>query len=146
MRPDKAATRIGEATHLRPALALVLGTGFGSFPQYLQGATEIPCQELPGFPLPKVNGHDGKVLIGELEGEATLVLCGRCHYYEGYSMAEITFPIRVLAACGIRALLLTNSAGGINPKYRAGDFMAVSDHLNWMGVNPLRGAAASAGT
>jgi len=102
---------------------------------------QISYRELPGFPQVGVAGHSGRLLIGRLGGAPVLLLGGRAHFYEGHSMAQVTFAVRVLAAYGIRDLLLTNAAGGVNARFRAGDFMVVSDHINFMGTNPLRGAA-----
>ena len=98
-------------------------------------------QTLPGFPAPRVKGHEGKVLIGRLGGTPVIVLSGRAHFYEGHSMEAVTFGVRVLAAYGIRDLLLTNAAGGVNRRFRVGEFMSLTDHINLMGANPLRGAA-----
>jgi len=138
---NTAVTTIKKLSRLRPALALVLGSGFNHVLRELEVAAEIPYAKLPGFPKPSVPGHDGKLLIGKLGGTPVLVLSGRAHFYEGHPMERVTFAVRVLAAYGIRDLLLTNAAGGINRKFRAGDFMVLSDHINLMGVNPLRGAA-----
>lgn len=124
---------------LRPALALVLGSGFNHVLSELDVDAEIPYAKLRGFPKPSVAGHDGKLVIGRLGGTPVLVLSGRAHYYEGHPMERVTFAVRVLAACGVTDLLLTNAAGGINQKFRAGDFMVLTDHINWMGGNPLRG-------
>ena len=99
----------------------------------------MPFSKLAGFRKPSVKGHTGKALIGRLGGCETIILQGRSHYYEGLKMSEVTFPIRVLAAYGIQSLLLTNAAGGINSKYQPGELMLFNDHLNFMGVNPLRG-------
>jgi len=100
----------------------------------------VPYRELPGFPLVGVSGHSGELLIGHLEGTPVLALSGRAHFYEGYPMSLVTFAVRTLATFGIRDLVLTNAAGGLNPSFRAGDFMLVTDHINLMGTNPLRGA------
>jgi inosine/guanosine/xanthosine phosphorylase family protein len=132
--------RLGGAT---PELAIVLGSGHSGVQKRLEVAAEIHCRELTGFPVPKVHGHAGKLLCGRMNDVSMLLLCGRGHFYEGFSMAEIAFPIRVLAQAGVRTLVLTNAAGGINPRYRAGDFMCVSDHINFMGANPLRGMAGA---
>jgi purine-nucleoside phosphorylase len=140
------AAKILRSTSLKPALAVVLGSGFNGLQDTLDVAVELPYANLPGFLPARVDGHPGKLVIGRLAGLPTLLLCGRSHYYEGHSMAAITFPIRVLAECGIRVFLLTNAAGGINPKYRPGDFMCVTDHLNFMGANPLRGLRTGART
>lgn len=139
--PGATAVRIGKLSRLRPTLALVLGSGFNHVVKQLDVDAEIPYVKLRGFPKPGVAGHDGKLLIGRLGGTPVLVLSGRAHFYEGYSLERVTFAVRVLAAYGIRDLLLTNAAGGINPQFRAGDFMVLTDHINFMGVNPLRGAA-----
>jgi purine-nucleoside phosphorylase len=132
-----------KAIGLQPRLALVLGSGFGGLVQALDVVVELSYGRCHGFLPSKVAGHAGKLLAGYLDDIPVVLLCGRSHYYEGHSMAAITFPIRVLAHCGIQVLLLTNAAGGINSRYRPGDFMCVIDHLNWMGVNPLRGTDGS---
>ena len=139
MTPEKTAARIAEATSLRPAFAVVLGSGFASLHQAIETEVEIPYQALPGFTLARVDGHMGKLIVGQIAGLPVLLLCGRSHYYEGHSLAEITFPIRVLAALGVPIVVLTNAAGGISPRFRPGDFMALTDHINFMGANPLRG-------
>jgi purine-nucleoside phosphorylase len=100
---------------------------------------EIAYGQIPGFPTVGVTGHAGKLVIGRFGKVPALVLKGRAHYYEGHEMERLTFPIRVLAEMGIRTVLLTNAAGAVNRKYRSGDFMALEDHINLMGVNPLRG-------
>jgi len=138
-----AAAQLKKISSLRPSLAIVLGSGFDAVADALERDAEVAYAKLPGFPPPGVRGHAGKALFGKLAGTPVLVLSGRAHYYEGHSMDGITFPILALAAFGIRALLLTNAAGGINRRFRVGDFMAVTDHINFMGVNPLRGPAAN---
>jgi purine-nucleoside phosphorylase len=137
--PKKAVQLIQSSTPLRPSIALVLGSGFQALARTVSDAVEIPYTRIPGFLPTRVDGHEGKVMIGHLNAVPVIVLSGRAHYYEGHSLAELTVPIRVLAACGVRTLILTNAAGGINPHYRRGDFMGVTDHLNFMGANPLRG-------
>jgi len=139
---NTAVSRIKKLSRLRPTLALVLGSGFNHVLRELDVDAEVPYAKLPGFPKPSVAGHDGKLVVGRLGGTAVLVLSGRAHFYEGHQMERVTFPVRVLAALGIRDLLLTNAAGGINQKFRPGDFMVLRDHINLMGVNPLRGASA----
>jgi purine-nucleoside phosphorylase len=121
---------------------MVLGSGFNHVLRKLDVDAEIPYAKLPGFPKPGVAGHDGKLVIGHLGGTPVLVLSGRAHFYEGHSMERVTFAVRVLAAFGIQDLLLTNAAGSINRRFRPGDFMVLTDHINWMGVNPLRGEAS----
>ncbi len=100
---------------------------------------EIPYVKLPGFPRTTVAGHAGKLLLGTVARTEVIILSGRAHYYEGHSMAQVTFAVRTLAAAGITDLVLTNAAGGINQRFRPGDFMLVTDHINLMGMNPLRG-------
>ena len=136
-----AVAKIKKLSRLRPTLAIVLGSGFNHVLSELGVTAEIPYAQLPGFPKPGVEGHDGKLCLGRLGGTPVLVLSGRAHYYEGHPMERVTFAVRALAAFGIRDLLLTNAAGGINQKFRAGDFMALTDHINFMGANPLRGPA-----
>jgi purine-nucleoside phosphorylase len=135
----RTASQVARFTRLRPTLAVVLGSGFGHAVERLKVETEISYAKLAGFPRPGVGGHSGRVLLGSYGGAPVCVLSGRSHYYEGHSMEEVTFPVRVLAEFGVRDLLLTNAAGGINRRFRAGDFMCLTDHINLMGVNPLRG-------
>lgn len=139
-----AVAKIKKLSRLRPTLALVLGSGFNHVLRELETDAEIPYAKLPGFPKPSVAGHDGKLVIGRLGGTPVLVLSGRAHFYEGHPMERVTFAVRVLATYGITDLLLTNAAGGINAKFRAGDFMVLTDHINLMGANPLRGVVARA--
>jgi purine-nucleoside phosphorylase len=123
-----------------PQLAIVLGSGFQDALVGLPIQIEIPYSKIPGFPRPTVPGHAGRLVVA-MSGELpVLALYGRSHYYEGLDMAEVTFPVRVLAALGVRDLVLTNAAGGISSGLRPGDFMCISDHINMMGMNPLRGS------
>jgi purine-nucleoside phosphorylase len=141
--PVKAAVaRINRLSRLRPTLALVLGSGFKHVLSELEADTRVAYSKLPGFPKPTVAGHNGELVIGRLGGTPVIVLSGRTHFYEGHSMERVTFAVRALAACGVTDLLLTNAAGGINRKFRAGDFMMLTDHINFMGVNPLCGEVA----
>lgn len=135
------ATRLQKLCSLRPRLALVLGSGFHSVASQVRTSLEVPFTQLPGFPRMSVTGHAGQLIMGHLSHTPVVVLDGRGHFYEGHSMEVVTFPIRVLAALGVRDLLLTNAAGGINRRFRPGDFMRVTDHMNFMGTNPLIGAA-----
>jgi purine-nucleoside phosphorylase len=137
--PKTAATRLLKACPLRPTLALVLGSGFQHALTELAVVRKIPYAKIPGFPLPTIHGHAGDLYFGHLGGTPVLVLSGRAHFYEGHSLATVTFAVRTLAAFGIQDLVLTNAAGGINRRFRTGDFMALTDHINFMGVNPLRG-------
>ena len=136
---NRAAGALRRSSILRPKLAIVLGSGFGPVLERMVVVNEIPYAKLPGFPQPTVAGHSGKLVLGTLGGTLVAVLSGRAHYYEGHPMSEVTFAVRVLAEFGIRDLLLTNAAGGINRRFRPGDFMRLTDHINFMGANPLRG-------
>ncbi len=138
--PQSAALRLKKLSKLRPTLAIVLGSGFHHVLGELEVDRKISYARLPGFPPVGVSGHGGELLIGVLGGTPVMVLSGRAHYYEGHPMAVATFAVRTLAAYGITDLLLTNAAGGLNRSFRPGDFMALTDHINLMGVNPLRGA------
>jgi len=139
--PQTAAARLKKISRLHPTLAIVLGSGFHHVLSELRVEKKISYAKIPGFPVPGVSGHAGELYFGRLGGTPVLVLSGRAHFYEGHPMERVTFAVRALAAFGIRDLLLTNAAGGINPKFRAGDFMVLTDHVNLMGVNPLRGPA-----
>jgi purine-nucleoside phosphorylase len=139
--PQTAAAWLKKASPLRPKLAIVLGSGFHHVLTELRLDKKISYAKIPGFPKPTVIGHAGELCFGKLGSTPVLVLSGRAHFYEGHPMERVTFAVRALAAFGITDLLLTNAAGGINKRFRAGDFMVLTDHINFMGVNPLRGAA-----
>lgn len=123
----------------RPVLGLILGSGLGAFAETIQNPMEIPFDELPNFPRSTIVGHAGRLLLGEAEGVPVAVMQGRVHYYEGYGMSEVIFPVRVLGCLGIRQLIVTNAAGGVNFNFRPGDLMLITDHINMMGTNPLIG-------
>ncbi len=139
--PLAAAARLKKVSSLRPTLALVLGSGFHHALAELRVDKKVAGAKIPGFPEPTVSGHAGEIYFGHLGRTPVLVLSGRAHFYEGHPMERVTFAVRALAAFGIRDLLLTNAAGGVNKKFRAGDFMVLTDHINFMGANPLRGLA-----
>ena len=139
--PKTAAARLKTYSSLRPALAIVLGSGFHHVLTELRVDNKISFEKIPGFPKPTVSGHAGELYFGHLCNTPVLILSGRAHFYEGHEMERVTFAVRALAAFGIKDLLLTNAAGGINKNFRAGDFMVLTDHINFMGANPLRGAA-----
>jgi purine-nucleoside phosphorylase len=139
--PQSAAARLKKFCPLRPKLAVVLGSGFHHVLAELRVVKKISYAQIPGFPKPTVSGHAGELFFGYLGKTSVLVLSGRAHFYEGHEMERVTFSVRTLAAFGVTDLLLTNAAGGINKKFRAGDFMVLTDHINFMGANPLRGAA-----
>jgi purine-nucleoside phosphorylase len=138
-----AARRVLKLSNLRPKLAIVLGTGFDCGPNLLQNEVRVPYEKIPGFPPVGVSGHAGELVIGNLGGQAVIILRGRAHFYEGHSMSLVTFGVRVLAACGVHDVLFTNAAGAVNRNLTAGDLMVIEDHINFMGVNPLRGVVES---
>jgi purine-nucleoside phosphorylase len=123
----------------RPVLGLILGSGLGSYAELFSKKTVIPFCELSHFPRSTVPGHSGNLVLGEAEGVPAVALQGRVHFYEGYTMAEVAYPTRVLGGLGIRQLIVTNAAGGINVNFRPGDLMLIADHINLMGTNPLIG-------
>ena len=138
-RITAAADYILAHTAQRPALGLVLGSGLGDFADTLENVQRISYSDIPGFPQPTVEGHSGAFVFGEKQGKSVVVLQGRLHYYEGFTQQEITLPIRVLAAIGVKTLVLTNAAGGVNLNYKPGTLMLISDHINYSSMNPLIG-------
>lgn len=123
-----------------PALGVVLGSGLGAFAEELTDRIEVPYAEIPAWPRSTAIGHPGRLVFGQLAGIDVVVLAGRAHLYEGYSPARVTYPMRVLHLLGVRSVVLTNAAGGINPAFQRGGLVAISDHINLQGVNPLAGA------
>lgn len=142
---EKAARALQAFAEDSSALALVLGSGFVPLLRDFQIEKEIEFDRIPGFPPIKVPGHRGKLVLARSGPASFLILCGRAHYYEGHSMDTVAFPVHVLARLGVRDLLLTNAAGGLNPRFHAGDLMLVTDHINFMGANPLRGCEFTSG-
>lgn len=136
---ENAAGVIAKRTNVRPKVAVVLGSGLGDFADELRDATVVPYSAIPGFPVSTAIGHAGNLVIGSLENVSLAVMQGRAHYYEGNSFAQSAFPIRVLQRLGIKAVVLTNAAGGINPAYGQGALVLVRDHINLMGGSPLIG-------
>jgi purine-nucleoside phosphorylase len=136
---ETAAHAILERTPLRPQIGLVLGSGLGAFADSLTHATRIPFAEIPAFPRSTAIGHAGQLVIGKTENIAVAAMQGRVHLYEGYSAAEVAFPMRVFGRIGIRSVILTNAAGGINLTYKQGALVLIRDHINLQGVNPLIG-------
>ncbi|MGH2537327.1 MAG: purine-nucleoside phosphorylase [Candidatus Promineifilaceae bacterium] len=124
---------------LRPEIALILGSGLGGVAAAVRDPAAIPYADIPGFPLSTVPGHAGRLLLGRLEGRPVAVMQGRFHYYEGYPMPLVVFPLRVLHSLGATTLIVTNAAGGLNPDFEPGDVMLIRDHINHMGANPLLG-------
>ena len=128
----------GRAT-VRPEVGIILGTGLGEFATAVKKPAVIPYDLIPHFPRTSVESHAGNLVVGTLGGRPAAIMSGRVHFYEGYSMRQVTFPTRVLRAIGVRTLIVTNAAGGMNPLYEAGDIAVVVDHINLMGDNPLIG-------
>ncbi|RKD72917.1 purine-nucleoside phosphorylase [Sinobaca qinghaiensis] len=136
---QKASSTIQSYTSIQPKIGLILGSGLGILADEIEEAVVIPYEKIPGFPVSTVEGHAGELVVGKLEGVAVAAMKGRFHYYEGYSMQEVTFPVRVMHMLGIEALFVTNAAGGINESFKAGNLMRIKDHINQMGANPLIG-------
>ncbi|TDX51181.1 purine-nucleoside phosphorylase [Orenia marismortui] len=145
--PSKTMQKIQESVNyikdqagITPEIALILGSGLGVLADEIENKTEIPYVDIPNFPVSTVEGHAGQLVLGDLEGKKVVAMQGRFHYYEGYDMSFITFPVRVMKILGAEKLLVTNSAGGANRHFNVGDFMIISDHINFTGTNPLIGA------
>ena len=136
---SEAAEYLRARLPARPDLALVLGSGLGGLADRIEDPVYIPYGQIPRFPVSTAPGHAGRFVFGRLSGRMVLCMQGRFHYYEGHDMAAIALPVRVLKALGCRALVLTNAAGGVNWDFSVGDFMLITDHINFMGANPLRG-------
>ena len=139
---DQAADAIRARISIQPQVGMILGSGLGDLADSVENATVIPNKHIPKWPLSTVHGHKGRLVIGELEGVNVMVLQGRTHYYEGYSMGEITLPVRVMQRLGCENLIVTNAAGAIHPDFTPGDLMLINDHLNLIGMggaNPLKG-------
>jgi purine-nucleoside phosphorylase len=139
---DEAVRSVRTQTRHQPRIGLVLGSGLGDLAESVEQADRIPYQTLPHWPVSTIQGHKGQLVIGKLAGQSVMVMQGRAHYYEGYSMGQVTFPIRVMQRLGIEILVVTNAAGAINPDFAPGDVMLITDQLNLVGMaglNPLRG-------
>jgi purine-nucleoside phosphorylase len=139
---DRVAEVVRARMKIQPRIGLILGTGLGGLAEAVGQPTIVPYAELPGWPLSTVQGHVGRLVSGELDGQALLVMQGRIHFYEGYDMAQVTLPVRVMQRLGIEILIVTNAAGAINPGFEPGDVMLITDHLNlagMAGLNPLIG-------
>ncbi len=139
LKVECAAEAIRSRTPLSPRFGITLGTGLGGLAARIEDAVRIPYAEIPSFPEPRVMSHHGALVLGRLGGQPVAALEGRYHYYEGYTLEEITLPLRVLKELGIEVAVFSNAAGGLNPQFRTGDIMVIEDHINLMGVNPLIG-------
>jgi purine-nucleoside phosphorylase len=138
-RVTQALTHIFLKTDLKPTLGIILGSGLGGFALQVENPVVVPYSEIPNFPRSTVEGHEGKLVIGSIGGICVAVMQGRVHAYEGYSMAEVTFPMRVLGMLGCKGLIVTNAAGGINKSFAQGGLVAISDHINFTGQNAAIG-------
>jgi purine-nucleoside phosphorylase len=139
---DQAADAVRERTSQHPRVGLILGSGLNDLANAVEKADVIPFGDLPNWPRSTVHGHAGRLVIGELEGQPVMVMQGRVHFYEGYSMSQITLPVRVMKRLGLEMLFVTNAAGGVNPEFVPGDVMLITDNLNMVGMsgaNPLMG-------
>ena len=139
---DESAAYIRARTRHQPTVGMVLGSGLNRLADAIEEADIVPYAEIPHFPVSTVPGHAGRLVIGRLAGAVVCVMQGRFHYYEGYSLQQVTLPVRVMQRLGIQTLILTNAAGGVNPAFQVGDIMVMVDHINFLGMagaNPLRG-------
>jgi purine-nucleoside phosphorylase len=139
---DQIADIIRGRISIEPQVSMILGSGLGPLAESVEQAVRIPYQDLPNWPVSTVAGHTGQLVFGKLEGQDVMVMQGRAHYYEGYSMAQFGLPVRVMQRLGVKILIVTNAAGAVNPDFSPGDLMLITDHLNLLGMagaNPLRG-------
>lgn len=139
-RSHAAAAFLTEKIDQLPEVGIILGSGLGGLVHAVDTEIEIPYEEIPDFPHATVEGHLGRLVIGRLGGKQVAMLAGRFHYYEGYSVEQVTFPVRVLQALGVKTLFVSNACGGMNPAFKIGDLMIISDHINLFPEHPLRGA------
>jgi len=139
---DEAITALHKKTDQKPEIGLILGSGLGDLAESVKPADIIPYAEIPHWPQSTIQGHKGRLVIGNLEGRSVMIMQGRAHFYEGYSMPVIGFPVRVMVRLGISTLIVTNAAGAINPEFQPGEVMILNDHISLItmgGQNPLRG-------
>ena len=139
---DWTADQIRQRTGMQPRIGLILGSGLGGLAESVENSIKIPYNELSNWPVSTVVGHQGRLVLGQLQGQSVMVMQGRAHYYEGYSMAQVGLPVRVMQRLGVEILIVTNAAGAVNPDFSPGDLMLITDHLNLIGMagrTPLRG-------
>ncbi|GEK90962.1 purine-nucleoside phosphorylase [Alkalibacterium kapii] len=136
---EKASTFLESKGMEKPEVGLILGSGLGELANEAENAVVVPYEDIPEFPVSTVEGHAGQLVYGDLGGKKVVAMQGRFHYYEGYDMQEVTFPVRVMKALGVKSLVVTNAAGGVNEDFTPGDLMIITDHINMIGVNPLHG-------
>lgn len=140
---SEARRYLNEKVNIIPEMGIILGSGLGGFVQSIEDKVSIPYRDIPNFPISTVEGHKGELVFGKVHGRPIVAMQGRFHYYEGYNMQEVTFPVRVMQVLGVTGLIVTNAAGGINPAFHPGDLILIKDHINMMGDNPLKGANLS---
>ena len=136
---QQTADFIKEKTNFSPEIGIILGTGLGGLVNEIDTVQAIPYEEIPNFPVSTVEGHKGQLIFGQLGGKKVVAMQGRFHFYEGYSMNELVFPVRVMKFLGIEKLMVSNASGGVNPSFEIGDIMLISDHINLFPTNPLMG-------
>ena len=135
----ETAAYLAAKVKVMPKTAIILGTGLGELVNHIDVEISIPYNEIPNFPVSTVEGHSGKLIFGKLGNKNIMAMQGRFHYYEGYDMKAVTFPVRVMRELGIKTLFVSNAAGAMNPDFRIGDLMIITDHINLFPENPLRG-------
>jgi purine-nucleoside phosphorylase len=138
-RIDRAAAAIAARINLRPSVGIILGTGLGGLAAEIKQTASLAYSDIPGFPHTTVAAHSGRLVAGQLSGKPVVAMEGRFHFYEGWSLEDVTLPVRVIKALGAKVLIVSNAAGGLNPQFRKGDVVIIEDHINLMGVNPLIG-------
>lgn len=136
---DEAKQYIADKANIRPELGLILGSGLGDLADEIEAPVAIPYADIPHFPVSTVEGHAGRLVLGTLEGKKVIAMQGRFHFYEGYPMQDVVFPVRVMKVLGADILIVTNACGGMNPAFKPGDLMLIEDHINFIGTNPLIG-------
>ena len=136
---QETAAYLAAKVKVMPKTAIILGTGLGELVNHIDIETSIPYNEIPNFPVSTVEGHSGKLIFGKLGNKNIMAMQGRFHYYEGYNMKQVTFPVRVMYELGIKNLFVSNAAGGMNPDFEIGDLMLITDHINFMPEHPLHG-------
>jgi len=135
----EALEYISQRIEFRPCIGIILGSGLGSLVESVSIQITIPYTEIPNFPVSTVEGHNGNLIFGTIANKQVVVMQGRFHYYEGYSMQEVTFPVKLMKLLGVEYMFVSNATGGLNPKYRTGDLMIIEDHINFFPEHPLRG-------
>lgn len=136
---DEAVEHVRSEVHARPSVGIVLGTGLGALVDDIEIGRSLDYAAIPHFPVSTVESHDGRLIFGELESRSIVAMQGRFHFYEGYTLEQVAFPVRVMQRLGVDTLIVSNASGGMNPVYRRGDLMRIDDHINLIGDNPLRG-------